>query len=191
MPENGNPTTEQVALDLERLQSRLGLRLPQSYFDFVTEYRPTRFPALIPDTWIHSKGFYPSEDVNVLSVGRPDILKMEEDTPSESPDHEYFVYGTAQRDVAVRTKYYRNSIVIAAYSQHELILLNPAVRTSDGEMEAILLYHSSVFRAPSFAELVRNISVAETTLVKHVPPYPQSSLKGTCADKLALTDIWW
>jgi hypothetical protein len=61
----------------------------------------------------------------------------------------------------------------------------------DGEMEAALHYHAGEFRAPSFAELMRQLSIMEISTVDHVPPYPQEILKGTCADKLPIADAWW
>lgn len=177
--------------DLQMVEAKVGAALPRSYVDFAKVYQPTLFPAIIPGTEIHARGFLPLEQVDLLERRRPDIVNIEESYSTDSEDSRYFVYGTKQDDVAVRTKYYRKAIVVGIYSQHELLLLNPAVTTKDAEMEAILLLHSSTFRAPSFAELLRQLSLAETTHQRHVPPYPQEALRGSCAEKLPLKNIWW
>ncbi|QTN27478.1 SMI1/KNR4 family protein [Rhodoferax sp. AJA081-3] len=188
---NSSSDSDAALKSIEQLQVKLNVVLPPSYVDFVIAFGPTAFPEVIPDTDSHARGFYPLEEVDFMKRRRPDIVEIEESYPRDSGSEKYFVYGTKQDDVAVRTKYYRNAIVVGAYSKHELLLLNPVVKTQDGEMEAILLMHSSSFRAPSFAELVRQVSVAETVDVKRSPPYPQEKLIGTCASKLPMKNIWW
>ena len=185
------PSKDRTREELRRLEAKLGIALPHSYIDFVIAFGPTPFPLVIPGTEIHSRGFLPLEEVDFLERRRPDIIEIEESFPLDSEDGKYFVYGVKQDDVAIRTRYLRKTIVVGVYSQHELLLLNPAVVTKDGEMEAILLLHSSAFRAPSFAELLRQISVHEINDPGRVPPYSQRQIEGSCADKLSMRDIWW
>jgi hypothetical protein len=140
-----------------------------------------------------SIGIYAPSQVNRYGSLEPQLAAEEEKWPMHSSDEDYYVYGVKQDDVSGRTANHRNAIVVGKYgdSRYEVIALYPQVKTADGEMEAALFFHSGEFRAPSFAELMRQLSILETTGIDHLPPYPQSALHGTCADKLRIDNPWW
>jgi hypothetical protein len=116
-----------------------------------------------------------------------------EEDPIESSDVEYVMYGTVQEGTSIRTCYLRNAILIGRYgdSMFEQILLYPQVSTQDGELEAAIRFHASQFRAPSFAEMMRQWSHLEMLLPNTVPPYAQDRLRCTCADHLPMKNVWW
>lgn len=187
------PSEEDVAVAIANLETSLGDSLPQSYKDFLLAYRP---PFLKPDAESGGSaqvGMFAPSQVRRLIELEPLLFDLSKKYPIETPDSEYFVYGTKQDDITGRTRYIKDAIAIGKYgsAMHEFIILYPQNRTSDGEMEAALLFHSGEFRAPSFAELMRQLSIQETKAVDHVAPYPQAMLKDTCADKLPLVNVWW
>jgi hypothetical protein len=107
-------------------------------------------------------------------------------------DSPFFAFGVGQ-DNGPRTGMYGQAILVGKYTNlsTDLILLHPRLRTIDGEMQASLNQWAGDFHAPSFAELVRQLSTAETVTVDHVPPYPQQMLAGGCAAKLPMQNVWW
>ena len=184
---------DDVSASIDKLEKSLGVPLPKSYKDFLFAHQPPFLqPQAVP--WGTALvGMYAPSQVGRVRLLDPEGAKLAEQYPIERPDQEYFVYGTKQGGAHARTRYIPDAIVVGKYgsSSYELILLYPQVRTADGEMEAALHYHSGEFRAPSFAELMRQLSILETKAVDHVPPYPQTMLKGTCADKLPMVNVWW
>ena len=184
---------DDISASTDKLEKSLGVPLPRSYRDFLLAHNP---PVLRPQAvaWGTTLlGMYAPSQVGRVRLLDPEGAKLAERYPIEKPDQEYFVYGARQDDAHARTRYIPDAIVVGRYgsSSYELILLYPQVRTADGEMEAAIHYHSGEFRAPSFAELMRQLSILETKAVDHVPPYPQTMLKGTCADKLPMVNVWW
>nr|WP_295770556.1 SMI1/KNR4 family protein [Rhodoferax sp.] len=192
------PHTEQQSVDavraaIDKLEKTLGLALPKSYKDFLIAYQPPVLePVPVPGgtTMI---GMYAPSQVNRVATLVPYLAELAEKYPIEKSDKEYFIYGAKQDDVHARTRYIADAIIVGRHgdAMHDIVVLYPQVRTADGEMEAALHFHSGEFRAPSFAELMRQLSILETKKVDRVPPYPQTALKGTCADKLPLVDVWW
>ncbi len=174
-------------IEIARAEDRLGLAFSKSYIDFMLEYRPVA--AISPS----SIGMLPPSEVSRLAEWSPELIRELERYPVESSDDVYFVYGTRQDDSSSRTSLMRDALVIGKYGDalFEVILLYPQVRTKDGEMQGALLLHSGEYRAPSFAELMRQLSFLETRRPEHVPPYSQASLQGSCADRLPLVEVWW
>jgi len=191
-PKNARQTQEMLEA-IDQLEKRLGVALPKSYKDFLIAYQPTRLePRAAP--WGATRiGMYAPSLVDRLSVLEPEMVNIAKRYPIESSDSEYFVYGTEGDSLRGRTSYFPDAIVVGMYNvdSFELIVLYPQVRTADGEMEAALLENPGEFRAPSFAELMRQLSVLETKNADLMPPYSQQMLKGTCAEKLPLKDVWW
>ncbi|WP_162932625.1 SMI1/KNR4 family protein [Solimonas sp. K1W22B-7] len=175
------------------MERSLGVPLPKSYKDFLLAYHPEDLSPFDVNHGDVGIGFFSIPQVDRFSELFPNLLALYEQVPIESSDTEYFTYGTEQNDVSMRTSYLRNAIVIGKHgtSNYELILLHPQVRTADGEAEAVLRYHSGQFRAPSFAELMRQLSVLHTMPVDQLPPYAQASVFNTCARSFPLENVWW
>jgi hypothetical protein len=171
------------------LEARLEIKLPGSYIDFVMAYLPSlSLPLKDGDV-----GFISTDHVARLAEVDPEYVALAENHFLNSSDDDYYQYGTNQDDSAGRTSYLRDALVVGKYgeSNFELILLYPKSVTLDGEMEASLLLHSGEFRAPSFAELMRQLSYMQTNDVDSVPPYSQARLVSSCAQKLPLVGVWW
>lgn len=182
----GKQEEMRVVESIKHLETSLTVFLPKSYKDFLIAYRLAsgKKPAV---------GMYPPNQVGRLGKLDPEFVRLAEQYAIDSNDDDYFVYGTKQDDVARRTSYLRDAIVLGKYGEamYELIVLYPQVRTTDGEMETALLQHSGEFRAPSFAEAMRQLSFLKTTTAEHMPPYAQRMLIGTCADRLPISNVWW
>lgn len=179
--------------EIDLLQRSLGVTLPKSYTDFLIAYQPrTLVPQKAPGSPVMI-GMYSPAQVDRVSKLAPELLRAATKYSLDSSDNEYFVYGKDQDVMAGRTRNLSDAIVVGKYGSalFEIIALYPQVRTADGEMEAMLGFHAGEFRAPSFAELMRQLSVLETRALGHVPPYSQDKLRGTCADRLRIENPWW
>ena len=167
-------------------------RLPKSVLDFYQAYEflggqyrnPKKSDGL---------GISAPTDVKPLSMYMPDLLEIKNEWPRESSNADYFMYGIEQNDVDIRTRYQANAIVIGqyGYDDYELIVLYPDSLTKDGEMETAIFALASEGRAPSFAEMMRQLSYYFIQSPDSIPIFSQESLIGTCADKLPLKDVWW
>jgi hypothetical protein len=191
-----SPATEAVALQIQSLETRLAVNLPRSYKDFLLAYRPPDYrPHLTPTGESLRIGMFAPHQVQRLQVLEPELVAMFTDPAlaHDAPDKSYFVYGTDQDDAAVRTSYRADCIVVGSHgpAYYDLLVLHPQAVTADGEMEAAMLMHSGAFRAPSFAEVMRQIAHMELRRPNSVPPYPQAELTGTCADHLRPHAPWW
>jgi hypothetical protein len=178
---------------LAQAEKALGFSLPNSYKDFARAYEPDG-AASAPGSLALAVQMFPIQAVMRLKDFDPEAVQLAAKYPQDPADAEYFVYGTDQSDVKIRTKYIEHAIVVGKFghSLYESIVLFPSVRTADGEMEAALLQHTGQFRAPSFAELMRQLSFLETKgWALQMPPYAQALLKDTCADRLPLGGVWW
>jgi hypothetical protein len=180
-------------LEISRFERSLGIALPKSYKDFLIAYQPRVLQAQSGPGGQVTIGMYAPSQVGRVSAVAPALLQGARKYPIESDDREYFVYGKEQDVMAGRTKNLADAIVVGKYgsAMFEIIALYPQVTTVDGEMEATMGFHAGEFRASSFAELMRQLSVLETRPVSHVPPYSQGELRGTCAEKLPIANPWW
>lgn len=188
------PSAAEIEAGIARLESRLGVLLPRSYKDFLRAYRPPTYrPHEARGGGTLRVGIYAVDQVDRLGRLEPQLIQISRDFAIESSDADYYVYGTEQDDVSVRTKYRQDAIVVGSHGHeiHDLMVLYPQERTQDGEMEASLIFHSGEFRAPSFAELMRQLSYMETRSVNRVPPYSQTDLAGSCSNLLPLRNVWW
>lgn len=180
-----------VMAEMDAAEKRLGVKLPSSYRDFVLAFAAAPRPAgksLENDT-----GLLPPSQIGFVRDLSPLSAQLAADYPTESDDAEYLVYGVGQDDAAMRSSYVPQGILIGKYGRNasDEIVLYPRLRTTDGEMEAALGYHAGQFRAPSFAELMRQLSHLELAAPDAVPPYKQGKLRGSCADRLPMRDVWW
>jgi SMI1 / KNR4 family (SUKH-1) len=127
------PAMESEILEVER---RLGLPLPPSYRSFL----------LISNGWRPFSSFIerllPVSQIERFRDADPgDAALMQElYQDDELPDGDYLDYETAEHNVALRSSYYSDSILVGKKWQiggGELLLLNPQIVFSNGEWEAI------------------------------------------------------
>ncbi|GAA4229199.1 hypothetical protein FHR32_002036 [Streptosporangium album] len=113
-------------------EQRLGVRLPPSYKEFLQVTNGWdedgiacgRLLPLAEIGWLrdldpHLAGMWSSPDEELLSV----------------PDEDYFVYGEGQDTVHLRAEYLPDTLQIGEYDDGTY-LLNPHIKTPDGEWEA-------------------------------------------------------
>lgn len=160
--------------DLQRTETRLGVRLPPSYRAFLqvsNGWRLTakpgdgsnhrlwsceaidRFIARHPQ-WI--KSFGNGQDLTPLSS--EDSLDDLDDAwqPVGISDEEYYVYGEDQDPTRLRLEYLPTALEISDVGLDSIYLLNPQVVTPQGEWEAWFLadYLGGADRYPCFQALM-------------------------------------
>lgn len=180
-----------VIAELDNVEKRLGVKLPKSYRDFAVAFAAANRPA---QASIDAYGaIFPVSQIGFVRDLSPMSVAIMQEYPVETPDSQYFLYGTEQNEIYGRTSYYKDAILIGKYgsSSFEEILLYPQVLSQDGEMEAGINFHAGSFRATSFAELMRQLGFREVFFPPSMPPYSQEKLRGTCAHLLPLRDVWW
>ncbi|MEU4406410.1 SMI1/KNR4 family protein [Streptosporangium sp. NPDC023963] len=118
--------------EIVRHEQRLGARLPPSYREFLQvtngwdkdgiacgQLLPLAEIGWLRDLDPHLAGMWSSPDEKLLSV----------------PDEDYFVYGEGQDTVHLRAEYLPDTLQIGEYDDGTY-LLNPHIKTPDGEWEA-------------------------------------------------------
>ncbi|RDY67778.1 hypothetical protein DX912_07625 [Lysobacter soli] len=184
----GSPDVS-LSARIKARERALGVELPRSYVDFLTAAQPDASWSELS----RKTGLLSIDAIDTVARLDPEGVRIAHAHPLHASDETYFVYGVDQDSVVLRSSYFADAIVVGKYgdSLYEQIVLFPQVRTSDGEMEAALLGWSGVYRAPSFAEVMRQLSYHDLGRADHVPPYAQTSLAGTCADRLPQNNVWW
>ena len=127
------PALESEILDRER---RLGVTLPPSYRSFLSisnGWRP--FSSFI-------ERLLPVEEIEQYRTANPEDLALLQECYQEYDvsDEDYLDYETPEHMVALRHRYYPESLLIGKKwdgGGGEFILLNPHIVSSDGEWEAI------------------------------------------------------
>jgi SMI1 / KNR4 family (SUKH-1) len=134
-------------------EARLGIRLPPSYRAFLQTTNGWKHPtpficrlwstediewfAIRHQTWIDAfiqrvlANFSAQNAIDYSSNGtshHPKILNIS--------DEDYFVYGTAQNCMNLRTEYLQTALEISSKKESAIYLLNPQVVSADGEWEA-------------------------------------------------------
>jgi hypothetical protein len=180
-----------VRAELDAAEKRLGVRLPRSYRDFMLAFAAAQRPAA--EALDNYTGLLPPNQIGFVRDLAPYSVQLAAENPWESFDSQYLVYGEGQDDASYRSSYVPLAIFIGKYGEamFEDLVLYPQLVTEDGEMEAAMGFHAGQFRAPSFAELMRQLSLLELGHVDSVPPYPQTRLRGTCAERLTMREVWW
>ena len=176
--------------DNSSVEKRLRLKVPNSLNHFYEAYISLGGEFVsVQDT--EMIGLYKPSELTFLENFNPEIANVDKEWTVESPDEKYYQYGIEQETSSGRNSYLRDALVIGkyGYSDNELILLFPNSKTKDGEMEASILSYASEFRAPSFAEMMRQVSLLNTEDL--LPPYPQEKVNLTCARYLPLENVWW
>lgn len=170
-------------------EASLGVRLPQSYVDFLRSYRTDA-------DWLTDAELFHVSRLALFKDFNPDwareIAEREAREPAANVSAErYYVYGQGQDVLAYRESQIREMIVIGSWGSNssQLVLLNPAVTTADGEMET-WLFGVYVARTVSFAEAMRQLSYLDTQAPSSEPLYSQDELRGSCADLLPVNP-WW
>lgn len=167
-------------------------RLPQSLLDFHTVYR-SMGGNYRQETKNDGIGVLKPDEITPLSLYYPQFYEIRIEHSVNATDADYAKYGVEQDFGEYRTDYSKNALVIAQYSfdDSELMLLYPDNVTNDGEMEVALLVKAGEFRATSFAEMMRQLSMYCLTDPDTLPPYEQSRLRNSIADCINLADVWW
>ncbi|GAA3133201.1 SMI1/KNR4 family protein [Streptosporangium carneum] len=140
--------------ELVRHEQRLGVRLPPSYREFLQvtngwdEYGIAGGP-LLPLTgigWLRD-----------LDPGLADMWSSPDWKPVSVPDEDYFVYGEEQDTVHLRPEYLPDTLQIGEYDDGTY-LLNPHIKTPDGEWEAWYLapWLAGAERCRSFWDLMNS-----------------------------------
>lgn len=169
-------------------------QLPKSYTDFVVAAAAlgVRF---VDHTALKSDDVGPLKPAEIRQLDKlnPELAKTYSMAGVHASDESYFVYGTAQDYIHVRHSYMTKGVIVGKYgdAEYELLSLHPQQRTRDAEFEAALYFQAGAFRAPSFAELMRQLSYLDTRGPTQMPPYSQELLRGSCADLLPMRNIWW
>ena len=125
--------------EIAAAEERLGARLPPSYREFLAATNGLRQPydyvvALGGDFW----GTDRIEWFRVRNGDWVDAYAGEtvlSGYPSVS-DRDYFVYGPGQDSALFRPEYLRAALEISDVGDSAICLLNPEIRTADGEWEA-------------------------------------------------------
>lgn len=179
------------------LEKRLGIRLPKSYRDFLAVYSTRLKGAQSADDRRFPTGLYAPEDVRWLKDVDPQLIRIYQQVAAQNggrvSDTDYYRYGVDQDSAPGRPEYLDRAIVLGKHGRdsEEYILMYPDSQTKDGEYEVALLWHAGEFRAPSFAEAMRQLYFMDTQNPDRVAPYAQSRLRGSCADALPLHEVWW
>jgi hypothetical protein len=148
------PATED---EIEGLEERLNARLPPSYRSFLK----TSNGWLYPGSFIYD--LLPTSKVGWLRDLHPDWIdawmegaKMIGDVAPIS-DAEYFVYGPQQDACNFRIEYWRATLTLSGRGDSSVFLLNPLVRTPEGEWEAWFFanWQAGAVRYRSFWELMQ------------------------------------
>lgn len=170
----------------------VAIAIPKSLSDFYRAYLSLG-GEFLPINNKEEIGIYSPDQVLLLRDFDPELLTSYQKFPIESEDEQYYRYGIAQDGSDGRSSYVKEAIVLGKYGfyAYELILMYPSSRTLDGEMEVSILSHAYEYRAPSFAEMMRQLSMLFLSDPDLLPPYSQQVLKGTCADIINPVEPWW
>lgn len=166
--------------------------LPNSYRDFVKHYAE-RGGTFISNRDVENIGLFDPEAILELKEFNPELLDIDKEWKIQSRDDKYFVYGVNQDTAEGLFTYLENALVVGKHGEsvYELILLYPDSVTLDGEFEASILSHSYEFRAPSFAELLRQLTYLFEHRPELMPPYAQKNIENGCSSLIMLVDVWW
>jgi SMI1 / KNR4 family (SUKH-1) len=119
--------------EITQREERLGASLPPSYRQFLQVANGWDAMAEPPVYLV------PVAEIDWLRILDPHLAAMwSDDDPNsllEVSDEEYFVYGDGQDPVHLRPEYLPDTLQIGEYDDG-VFLLNPHIKTADGEWEA-------------------------------------------------------
>jgi cell wall assembly regulator SMI1 len=109
--------------DIERLESRLFTKLPESYKEFLLTSNGFRSISSFLDNLL------PAEKIdwakNTEEAWWFDLLEQQE---YEVSDEEYFNYSQPQNETTFRGQYFRQALKISEWNQGMCIFLNPIIK---------------------------------------------------------------
>lgn len=149
LPRAVGPSTPAVAHDVAATEQRLGTSLPATYREFLSA----------------SNGFSPISpfgrllrvaEVDWLANARPDVIASWNRESSDVSHDAHRCYGDKQETYLFRSEYLHDCLQISEPLDEAFLLLNPSVRTNDGEWEAWELapWHPGAARYPSFRAMM-------------------------------------
>lgn len=159
--------------DFQEAEKRLGVKLPQSYKDFLMVCNPGR-------GWLKNRQdagdsyMLPLSEIDFLKNLEKELYEIALTDGFDSSDEDYFKYYPRQQGGSDKGSFYDKLIVVGRNSENDLVILNPYVRTLDGELETTFLSHGSIRRATSFAAMMKNIYLYEVGDFGHYPLYETS-----------------
>lgn len=187
--------------DLQRAETRLGVRLPPSYRAFLQVSNGWRLTAKPGDGSNHR--LWSCEAIDRFTARHPQWIKSfgngQELTPQDSlddlddawqpvgiSDEEYYLYGEDQDPTRLRLEYLPTALEISDVGLDSIYLLNPQVVTAAGEWEAWFLadYLGGADRYPCFRTLMeaeyQNFldglkALTETVAAPKANPAPQQA----------------
>ncbi|MEV4799331.1 SMI1/KNR4 family protein [Nonomuraea sp. NPDC049421] len=130
-PEKFPPRPPATEADVRALEARLDVELPPSYRRFL----------------LFADGYGDPDDEHCLRSAATvgwlrdleswfvDYCLPEDHTPRSVPDELYFVYGEGQDCIHIREEYLPDLLLVGHWDDG-WVLLNPRVRTAEGEWEA-------------------------------------------------------
>jgi hypothetical protein len=175
-----------IDFEISMTETRLGIKLPRSYKDFLTAMRPKTLSKLPHGDGDRLIGFFSPRQID---FGRVKVNALIQDITDQSVStwrpEDYFVFGIELEDSLMSSENLMASIVVGKWDTAEwaLVLLFPMHVTADGEYEAGFINHAGLYRAPCFAELIRQLSSGSWCA--------QNDMVGTCASLLSMKGVWW
>ena len=174
--------------EIRLVEDRLGFELPISYIHFLK----------VSNGWTQI-GF-DAEDEEILPIAQIDTIRslapavLEDWFEDYDPlnmtfvvsDSEYAIYGPEQNPTSMRLAYLESSVVISSPGADGMYLINPSVKTDDGELE-VWFFSSRVpgaIRFRSFGELMVNAYILATGRKNYLYPYAPETFTNTCASEM-------
>lgn len=187
-----DPSVSEAILAAE---SRLGVKLPASYVDFLlaTQGRHWFVEALgeIDNTGRMTGGFHAIGKIGWLKELDPDAFKLWSGSAAQARirPEAYFRYGFVedplqrQNPVLFSKHDLEGLVLIGRFTEGALLLLNAQVKTTDGELEAWVLDTGTpgATRFRSFAEMALEIALGDASNAGPVISRPESLLAFGCA----------
>ena len=173
------------------LETRLNMQLPSSYRDFlvVSDGRVKRRTVLPKAPFM----FLGTADVALLRVAMPETAGMwKKGGNAQLSDENYLFYDLRQYRFSYRPEFIDKLLLIGHRGDSAQLLLNPEVRTMDGEWEAWILSSGipGAVRFPSFAHMVRDLMLADEFALKDEAPYPSSMHEERCSAAIRVNPVF-
>jgi hypothetical protein len=159
-PVHGYGTTGAIAAT----ESRLGIALPPSYKEFLKASNGLKQPL---EQLVTTGGdFWPAEEIDWFRVRNKEWIDAWIDGENsyyrgepapETPDEQYFVYGSEQNPCDLRSRYMQNALEISHDGDAGIYLLISDVINEDGEWEAwhLASWLPGAGRFRSFEEMMK------------------------------------
>lgn len=116
-------------LEISKLEKRLKISLPGSYANFLRASNG----VILLDLEVE---LLPTGSVGWARDLLPSLVNDHSYDYTRSTDEEYYIYGAEQDCISYRPEYLTECLVISSNQDGYVYLLNPCVKTSDGEWEA-------------------------------------------------------